>query len=257
MGRPKKDAETSIIERAKEKKTGVPKMPNPPPPPKKKEVEPEAKIESPKEPEIKALEPIIKLDEPKVDPPKEIQLDAIIAKYEQLCIQSSDINELLPIIREVASHCEHCTEFGVRNPTSTYAILAGNPKKLVSYDIVRHENVSQVEALAPNFEFVLGNSLEVDIEETDMLFIDTWHVYEQLKAELKRHSPKVKKFILMHDSISFHSRDEAPYNEQPQKVYGTGPGLMRAINEFLQEGNFKVDFHAEYNNGLMVLRRVK
>ena len=147
---------------------------------------------------------------------------------------------------------------GVRNPTTTYAILAGNPKKLVSYDIVRHENVSQVEALAPNFEFILGNSLEVDIEETDFLFLDTHHRYGQLKAELALHAKKVRKYLLFHDTQSYRTIGESHYQEQPMKMYDQNdPGIFLAIQELLAQREWVVDFEANYNNGLMVLRRVK
>ncbi len=45
-------------------------------------------------------------------------------------------------------------------------------------------------------EFIEGNDLHVDLGEgVDLLFIDTWHVYPQLKRELEIHSPKVRKCI--------------------------------------------------------------
>lgn len=255
-GRPKKNPDNSVI--AKEKKTGVPKMQNPPPPPPKAIYLPEHNQYLENNKDFVFDGKTIEKSHSDLFPPKEPDLKAIIAKYEQLCIQQSDINELLPIIREVASHCDHCTEFGVRNPTSTYAILAGNPKKLVSYDIVRHENVAQVEALAPNFEFILGNSLDVDIEETDMLMIDTHHRYTQLRAELALHSDKVRKYLIFHDVETYGRIGESFYEEQPFKMFdGNDIGLMPAIQEFLQQGDFVIDFHARYNNGLMILRRVK
>lgn len=181
---------------------------------------------------------------------------AIMAKYEEKCNQPSDINQLLPYLRAVSDVCDHITEFGVRNPTSTYAFLAGNPKQLISYDIERTLGVAEVEAIAPNFKFVLGSTLEVEIEETDFIFIDTHHTCAQLTAELKRHSHKARKYIGFHDIFTFADRDEAPYELQPQQVYGHGPGLMAAINPFLARGEFKIDFQTYQNNGLMILKRI-
>ncbi len=174
--------------------------------------------------------------------------------YQQKCAVVSDINELLPYLKEYGEKVKTITEFGVRQPTSTYAFLAANPEKLVSYDIIKHPDVDLINE--PNFEFILGNTLEVEIEETDFLFIDTWHTADQLTAELALHSDKVRKFIGLHDTSSFFHRDEAPYSEQPQQVYGAGPGLSAAIMPFLDKGDWIVSLRLEFNNGLLILERV-
>jgi len=188
-----------------------------------------------------------------IDLAKKVQLHNI---YLSKCAHPSDINELLPIIREVASKCESCVEFGVRNPTSTYALLDGCPN-VTSYDIEYHEGIETVKSLAPGFKFIQGSSLEVDIHECDMLLIDTHHKYEVLKAELFRHSDKVKKYIAMHDTATFGTCDESEYKDQPQQVYGNGPGLLKAINELLLlKHEWKIDFSTVKNNGLTILKRV-
>ena len=56
-------------------------------------------------------------------------------KLDELAGKKSDINEHLLAINELASGCEHITEFGVRNVVSTWALLAARPKRLVCYDI--------------------------------------------------------------------------------------------------------------------------
>ena len=55
--------------------------------------------------------------------------------YDELCARPSDINEHLPTLKKYAKECEHITEMGVRWVVSTYALLMGKPKKLISYDI--------------------------------------------------------------------------------------------------------------------------
>jgi hypothetical protein len=37
----------------------------------------------------------------------------------------------------------------------------------------------------------------VEIEPTDLLLIDTLHVYEQLQAELRRHAGQVRKYVVL------------------------------------------------------------
>ena len=49
---------------------------------------------------------------------------------------------------------------------------------------------------APEGKIILTTGLINSIEsETDLLFIDTWHVYGHLKRELKAHEKKVNKYI--------------------------------------------------------------
>jgi hypothetical protein len=188
-----------------------------------------------------------------------MNLQPILNKYIEKCFTGSDINELLPYIKDVASMCEHCTEMGVRNPTSTYAILASNPKKLISYDIGRYPEVDEVEALAKeagiDFEFILKDVLQADIEETDFLIIDTFHTKTQLERELERHSSKVKKYILLHDTTSFEFSGEQPYEGIPSEV-ACGQGLWPAVTDFLAKGEWQIKYRYVHNNGLTILERI-
>lgn len=181
--------------------------------------------------------------------------------------QSSDINEHIPILIKYASECDHITEMGVRGIISTWAFLKGLPKKLISYDIQYPEhwgsNLNDVYEIANKhsiqYEFKKENVLKIEIEETDLLFIDTWHTYDQLKAELLIHSPKAKKYIIMHDTTSFEYRDESAYSENAWENGETsGKGLWPAIEEFLNESKNWVQHERFYNNnGLTILKRIK
>jgi len=176
--------------------------------------------------------------------------------YNEKCFTPSDINEHLPTLKSLAEECETVTEMGVRWVVSTYALLSGKPKKLTSIDIVPLENYgnssADLEKLALDngveFKFILGDTTSIEIEETDLLFIDTWHVYEQLKKELELHANKVKKYIAFHDTVTFGEHGEG----------GKHRGLIPAINEFLND-NPHWHIHRIYNNnnGLLILKRDK
>jgi hypothetical protein len=62
--------------------------------------------------------------------------------------------------------------------------------KFVAYDLTLYDQVSNLIAQAitenKNFEFNIGDTREVEIEETDMLFIDTLHNASTLEKELAR-----------------------------------------------------------------------
>ena len=126
----------------------------------------------------------------------------------------SDINEHIPALIEYASECDHITEMGVRAITSTWAFLGAAPKKLISYDIqdpsTWGENIQDVKdtagAYGIDFTFILADVLKIEIEETDLLFLDTWHSYKQLKSELNLHSSKVRKYIIFHKRNNTRSR---------------------------------------------------
>jgi hypothetical protein len=179
----------------------------------------------------------------------------------------SDINEHIPTLIEYASECDHITEMGVRAITSTWAFLGAAPKKLISYDIEYPSkwgaDINVVRDVAKyyglNYEFRKENVLNIDIEETDLLFLDTWHAYCQLKAELERHSSKAKKYIIMHDTTSYEFRDEPLTSENAWEGEApTGKGLWAAVQEFLDSTDEWV-LHKRYtnNNGLTILKRVK
>jgi hypothetical protein len=179
----------------------------------------------------------------------------------------SDINEHIPALIEYASECEHITEMGVRAITSTWAFLGAAPKKLISYDIEDPSkwgaDITMVENVAKqyglDYEFRKQNVLKIDIEETDLLFLDTWHAYNQLKAELELHSSKAKKYIIMHDTTSYEFRDEPLTSENAwEGELDFGRGLWAAIQEFLDSTDEWV-LHKRYtnNNGLTILKRVK
>jgi cephalosporin hydroxylase len=171
--------------------------------------------------------------------------------YKEKCNTPSDINEHLPTLKKYAEECDHVTEFGVRWIVSTYALLMGKPKKMVSYDIedIEMELVQNMVKENTELKFIQGDSTKIEIEETDLLFIDTIHTYEHLKKELSLHSSKVKKYIILHDTTVYEWEGEA-INGVTQK------GLWPAIEEFLESNpNWVIYERFEYNNGLTILKR--
>jgi len=131
---------------------------------------------------------------------------------------------------------------------STTALLFAQPDKLVCYDMHRYPQVDVLQALAGRTAFVFHQAdvLQADIEETDLIFIDTWHVCGQLKEELRRHAGKVRQYIVLHDTTTFRDRGETPGHA----------GLWPAVEEFLALGAFRLKHHYDNNNGLTILERI-
>lgn len=181
-------------------------------------------------------------------------------KYEEKVATPSDINQLLPFLKEYAEKCETICEMGVRDPTSTYAFLAAKPKKIVSYDIGRYPTVDLVEELAKaeglDFTFILADVLKVEIEEADMIFIDTFHSKLQLERELALHSHKAKKYIGFHDVATFWENAEGVYDSASANQVDGKEGLRYAIEPFLKNNpQWKEVFRTDINNGLLIIER--
>jgi hypothetical protein len=143
-----------------------------------------------------------------------------------------------------SSMCESVTEFGVYTGSSTVAFLLGNPKKMTSYDISSEyfsilpviEKVSKLKNI--DYKFIKESSLKVDIEPTDLLFIDTVHKKKHVTAELNKHHKSVKKYILLHDTTAF-------------------PEVFEAAEEFISKNkNWYIDFKCNNRNGLTVLKNI-
>ena len=183
--------------------------------------------------------------------------------YREECKKQSDINEHLPTLRRYAQGCRHVTEFGARDVVSTWALLAGFPGKVIAYDLFRSPNVELAARLARkariDFSFIQGNILELEIEPTDLLFIDTFHEYNQLKSELHLHAGKVRKFIILHDTTLFEvkAEDKIIADKYGVKNY-SGKGLWLAVEEFLKaDVRWAIKKRYTNNNGLTILERIR
>jgi hypothetical protein len=190
-------------------------------------------------------------------------MEKLIEKYNQNVAHPSDINRLLPFLHEYSKGFEHITEFGVRQAVSTYAFIMSKPKKLVGYDISRQPEIDELEEISKEsgveFEFVLKDVLKTEIEETDVLFIDTYHVAGQCAKELALHASKVKHRIMFHDIAegTYWETGEAPYEGLDHIGLDTR-GLKYAIEPFMESHpEWKEIFRTQDCNGLLVLERQK
>jgi hypothetical protein len=167
----------------------------------------------------------------------------------------SDINEHLYTLRAYATGCEHITEMGVRAVVSSWAFLAASPKKLVCIDINQcpiHEISNAAKNASIEFQFIKDSTVRdgFDIEPTDFLFIDTLHIYQQLKTELAKHANNVRKYIAFHDTFTFGFVNEGGRMSKPA-------GLRAAIVEFLTDNTeWTMASSYDHNNGVTILRRI-
>ena len=166
----------------------------------------------------------------------------------------SDINEHLEILKSLADEVNHVTEMGTRTGSSTRAFLVSNVT-LRAYDLFLDERVSELfniaKQMGKDVQYTQADVLQIQIEETDLLFIDTWHAYDQLIEELRLHAPKVKKYIAFHDTQTFGTRSETFMGR------GGSNGLLPAIIHYMIESGdqWRFKIHRTNNNGLTVIER--
>jgi len=182
--------------------------------------------------------------------------NCILEKEYQMAVhEPSDINEHLEILRLLSDSVDKVTELGTRKGISTRAFLCSDVI-FRAYDIVLNDRVKELFEIAKNegkdVEYIQSDVLHIDIEPTDLLFIDTWHCYDQLIQELRLHGDKVRKYIVFHDTQSYGVESEI-FNGNK----GTN-GLFPAIIHYMIEnpGVWQFKFHRINNNGLTCIERV-
>lgn len=185
--------------------------------------------------------------------------------YLRNCQTTSDINEHLPILRGYSSTCKHITEMGVRGACSTWAFLSSGAEKIVSYDIHKDDSIYEVIYYANeyglDFNFIQSDVLKIEIDNTELLFIDTLHTYNQLSKELDLHSEKVSKFIILHDTLLYGFMDEFIYDHASEEIKSTPTtkqGIWDAVVDFLSSekgSDWYVFEKFANNNGLTILKR--
>jgi GR25 family glycosyltransferase involved in LPS biosynthesis/predicted O-methyltransferase YrrM len=216
---------------------------------------------------------------------KKIQLINLLAndfletKYNLLCNTTSDINEHLPTLYKYASNCDSVLELGVRGCVSSWAFLKGlndnknnnTTKHLFLNDIEKCDiqdllNVSRDLNITMDYEWLNDLNLDFKDRKFDLTFIDTWHIYGQLKRELAMFSLLTKKYIILHDTTVDAEKGETirlGLDSKKQSLKSgylleeIEQGLQKAINEFLfvnREWRLKEKF--ENNNGLTILERI-
>ena len=199
----------------------------------------------------------------------------VFNKYDYLCRSPSDINEHLPTLYRYATECETVFETGVRGCVSSWALVHGllnnnSSKKTIFLNDISpcdiKELLNYTADLHVDIQYSWMNNLDLNLPyEVDLTFIDTWHVYGQLKRELEKFSKITRKYIIMHDTTVDEWEGESircGFNIDAQVGWSGFPreeitrGLWPAITEFLSMHPEWV-LHERYtnNNGLTVLRR--
>lgn len=194
--------------------------------------------------------------------------------YQYAYTQPSDINQHIPVLRNLAKECSSVAEIGVRSMVSTWGILYGlaeNDTGVRSYlgiDLVMpplsiYSNAKKLaEKNGIEFHFLTVNDMTIELEPVDLLFIDSLHTYCHLTYELEKFSPQVNKYIALHDTsapwgdVDDHSY-YGNYSEYPEHINRSKRGLWPAVEDFLENHPEWTLLERRLNNhGFTILKRV-
>ncbi len=209
-------------------------------------------------------------------------MDIIKTKYEMLCQNkhkgkdSIDICEHLPTLMKYAKECDSVFETGVRGVVSswafTFGLLSNNngKKKTLLMNDINKCDVKELQHLTKKFDininYIWKNNLLLKFDRKyDVTFIDTWHVYGQLKRELDKFSKITNKYIIMHDTTvdEFNGETircgwdaELQSKQTGFPVEEINKGLWPAIEEFLDTNHdWYLKERYTNNNGLTILAK--
>ena len=173
---------------------------------------------------------------------------------------SGDIKEHLETLYEYSKECDSVFETGVRGCISSWAFL----NDIDTCDITELLSISKNFDVEITYEWKNNLLLELD-QNYDITFIDTWHVYGQLKRELDKFSKITNKYIIMHDTTSDEIFGETirlrmdpvkQSNETGIPFEEIIKGLWPAITEFLLNNpEWYIKERFINNNGLTILAR--
>lgn len=189
----------------------------------------------------------------------------------------SDINQHLPTLLDLAKECRSAMEIGIRSIVSSWAVMFGlaqskqEERFYIGVDLALppQERLDTLARLARDcdihFTFWQANDMDLVIEDVpliDMLFIDSLHIYPHLTYELNKFSPRVNKYIAMHDTSAPYGEADEPVHPAVYTLYPAYSqkkrGLWPAVEDFLAtHPEWKLKKRYFNNHGLTILERVQ
>jgi len=172
-------------------------------------------------------------------------------RYERYIKDKKDFSLHMEKVYRLTNHNDTVVEIGGQfGIGSSTAFAMARPAHLICIDILKQDKfesfLTACEYEGINVEYWIMDSLETTVPPCDILFIDSYHTYEQLKQELSLHGNKSRKYLIFHDTATYCCGNTG----QDAK----SPGLLAAINEFKAVNSQWCEvYKTEECNGLIIL----
>lgn len=152
--------------------------------------------------------------------------------YQWLLGVKRDLDEHMPTIQEYADRCDHVTDLGHRRE-SVAALVCSKAQHVTIYNPESADPVvkklleliprNKAVEIQPKKVSEAVHTVTEDIDDTDLLFVDTLMTFDRITRVLERFAPKVRKYIIIHDTKLFMQKGE-----------DGGPGIMFAVRSWLR-----------------------
>jgi hypothetical protein len=178
-------------------------------------------------------------------------LETLDDLYKEACNKVSDCFKHCPLVCEIASKCQHITGLGLNSQPLIISMLASQPTTLIGYDDIADKvdyfrNLLDPISGKTSVKLREGHSLNIQIEPTDLLVMDTYHSSPQLRKELEKHAGNVKRYLIFMSTYAYAVRGED----------GSFPGIADVIVDFVRENPvWEIIHQVNTNNGITILER--
>jgi hypothetical protein len=154
-------------------------------------------------------------------------------------------------------------EFGVKRGASSSALLLG-AKRVISFDVIPTSEARALKEIAgERWDYRIEDSRGADIPDCDMMFVDSLHTYEQVRAELA-HADKARRYLVFHDVSTFGEVGALGETGRQSWTYVAGRGsvpvghwgIRPAIDELMiRDPSWRIVERRVESHGLLVLAR--
>lgn len=178
--------------------------------------------------------------------------------YRARCHDGGNINEHLPLLYMLSLQSDGVAELGIDRGISTSALLSGQeqrsarglPARYIGVDIngeclnevIRLRKILKTPVVT---EVKSESSIRIQpIPLVDLMLIDSEHTETHIKKELALHANSVRRFIALHDTVTFGENGEKPGSR----------GILYGIDVLLSPP-WALIYDSPRNNGLSVFER--
>jgi len=177
------------------------------------------------------------------------QFSHLVEWFEEAKKTPSDFHEHVETLRSLALGCQHVTQIGIWGKPSRVALAFAmrTNTKFIDYSPSKRPEWEELKRLCGDiFEGREWPTSGLEIDETDLLFIDTYHTADETYSLLTKHAPKVRKYLVIHTTSIFGEVGD-----------NGGPGVLVGIRAFLtQNRQWTVIRNDENNYGLMIISKL-
>ena len=168
-------------------------------------------------------------------------------RFELIKNSVSDINEHVETIFNITKGCKTAVSLQIGKGDAAFSLLLGCQLHISVDPNPAQDTINFLNEYFGKKSIVIRqNTCEsIDVENFDVLMVDSHHTASNVEKELKAHAHKVNKFIIFHDTFLYGEVGD-----------DGGEGIKKPIYEFLSNNQeWKIIHEANNNNGLIILAK--